>query len=156
MPISQLRAVVIGHLIDIFWAVFEEHYDSILAGERIEDLKKGLSKADSECFDSVKKMNNTKIFTAAKKVRVEIGAYQVMGRILKAMGKATAAYSESQKFSKIPFIAQRCLQLAWSPEFISENSKQPFDWWIHQILDFISSMTDDRAIEVSNAINGFN
>ena len=156
MRLSQLRAVVIGRLIDVFWDVFEAKYDSIMAGERTEDLKKGLSEADAACFASVKKTNNTKIFTAAKKVRVEIGAYQVMGRILKAMGKATAAYSEHQDLSKIPFIAKRCLELAWSPEFISENSQQPFSWWIHQILDFISSMTDDRAIEVSNAINGFN
>ena len=156
LRLSQLRAVVIGRLINVFWDVFEANYESIMAGERTEDLKKGLSEADSACFESVKNTNNTKIFTAAKKVRVEIGAYQVMGRILKAMGKATSAYTDHQSLSKIPFIAKRCLELAWSPEFILANSEQPFSWWIHQILDFISSMTDDRAIEVSNAINGFN
>ena len=127
-----------------------------MAGERTEDLKKGLSKEDSECFASVKRTNTTKIFTAEKKVRVEIGAYQAMGRILKAMGKATHAYSEKQSLSKVPFIAQRCLSLAWSQEFLAENAEKSFSWWIHNILDFISGMTDDRAIEVSNSINGFN
>lgn len=119
-------------------------------------LKDGLSKEDSECFASVKRTNTTKIFTAEKKVRVEIGAYQVMGRILKAMGKATHAYSEKQSLNEVPFIAQRCLSLAWNQEFLADNAQQSFSWWLHQILDFISGMTDDRAIEISNSINGFN
>ncbi len=156
MGLPQLRAMVIGHLVNVFWDVFVANYDSIMAGERTEDLKEGLSPEDAACFVSVKRTNTTKIFTAEKKVRVEIGAYQVMGRILKAMGKATYAYSEKQELSKVPFIAQRCLSLAWSQEFLSDNAQQSFSWWIHQVLDFISGMTDDRAIEVSNSINGFN
>jgi len=156
MGLSQLRAVVIGHLVNVFWDVFVANYDQIMAGDRTDDLKEGLPAEDAKCFASVKRTNTTKIFTAEKKVRVEIGAYQVMGRILKAMGKATHAYSEKQELSKVPFIAQRCLSLAWSQEFLAENAMQPFSWWIHQILDFISGMTDDRAIEVSNSINGFN
>ena len=156
MRLPQLRAVVIGHLINVFWDVFAANYDQIMAGERTNDLKESLPEEDANCFASVKRTNTTKIFTAEKKVRVEIGAYQVMGRILKAMGKATYAYSEKQSLNEVPFIAQRCLSLAWSQEFLSENAKQPFSWWVHQILDFISGMTDDRAIEVSNSINGFN
>ena len=156
MRLSQLRAVVIGHLVNVFWSVFVANYDQIMAGERTEDLKKGLSQQDSDCFDSVKRMNTTKIFTAEKKIRVEIGAYQVMGRMLKALGKATFALSESQDLKSVPFIAQRCLSLAWSQDYLATHTKQPFSWWIHQILDFISGITDDRAIEISNSINGFN
>jgi dGTPase len=156
MRLPQLRAVVIGRLIEVFWEVFVTNFDQIMAGERIDDLKKGLSNQDSDCFDSVKDTNTTKIFTAERKVRVEIGAYQVMGRILKALGKATFALSKHQDLKAVPFIAQRCLSLAWSQEHLAQNAAQPFSWWIHQILDFISSMTDDRAIEVSNSINGFN
>lgn len=156
MGLSQMRAVVIGRLIDVFWQVFVDHYEQIMAGERLDDLKEGLSAEDSTCFDSVKAMNTSRIFTAEKKVRVEIGAYRVMGRILKAYGKATHALSVHQDLKTVPFIAQRCLSLAWSQEFLKANATRTFDWWIHQILDFISSMTDDRAIEVSNSINGFN
>lgn len=156
MRLPQLRAVVIGHLVDVFWDVFVDNYHQIMAGERTDDLKTSLSEEDAKCFASVKRTNTTKIFTAEKKVRVEIGAYQVMGRILKAMGKAAHAYSEKKSLSKVPFIAQRCLSLAWSQEFLAQHAEQPFSWWIHQILDFISGMTDDRAIEVSNSINGFN
>lgn len=156
MRLPQLRAVVIGHLVEVFWQVFVDNYDQIMAGERTDDLKKGLSQTSSDSFDSVKQTNTTKIFTAEKKVRVEIGSYQVMGRILKALGKATYAYSQHRDLKSVPFIAQRCLSLAWSQEFLAKNAEQPFSWWIHHILDFISGMTDDRAIEISNAINGFN
>jgi dGTPase len=79
-----------------------------------------------------------------------------MGRILKALGKATYALSEHQDLHSVPFIAQRCLSLAWSQDYLAANAKQPFVWWIHHTLDFISGMTDDRAIEISNSINGFN
>lgn len=156
MGLPQLRAVVIGRLIDVFWKVFVDNYDQIIAGERVDDLKKDLSPRDADCFASVKNTNTTKIFTAERKVRVEIGSYQVMGRILKALGKATFALSKSQNLKSVPFIAQRCLSLAWSQDYITDNAHQPFSWWIHPILDFISSMTDDRAIEISNSINGFN
>ncbi len=156
MRLPQLRALVIGRLVDVFWDVFQCNYDQIMSGERIDDLKSGLCLQDKQCFDSVKEMNVTKIFTAQRKVRVEVGAYKAIGRILKALGKATHALSQRQDLRAVPFIAQRCLALAWSQEFLSENSKQPFSWWIHHVLDFISSMTDDRAIEVSNSINGLN
>lgn len=156
MKLPQLRAVVIGHLVDVFWEVFVANYEQIINGERADDLKQGLSADDAACFASVKRTNTTKIFTAEKKVRVEIGAYQVMGRILKAMGKATFAFSKYQDLSKVPYIAQRCLSLAWTHDDLDKNSQQPFGWWVHQILDFISGMTDDRAIEISNSINGFN
>lgn len=156
MKLPQLRAVVIGHLVEVFWKVFVANYEQIINGERADDLKQGLSADDAACFASVKRTNTTKIFTAEKKVRVEIGAYQVMGRILKAMGKATFAFSKYQDLSKVPYIAQRCLSLAWAHDDLDKNAKQPFEWWVHQILDFISGMTDDRAIEISNSINGFN
>lgn len=154
--LPQLRAEVIGRLIEAFWDVFVSNYDEIMSGNRVDDLKAGLSPQDSECFASVKKANTTKIFTAEKKIRVEIGSYQVMGRILKALGKATYALSEHQDLHSVPFIAQRCLSLAWSQDYLAANAKQPFVWWIHHTLDFISGMTDDRAIEISNSINGFN
>lgn len=156
MELPQLRASVIGHLVDAFWDVFVGNYDQIMAGKRKSDLKKSLADDHSVCFASVKKTNTTKIFTAEKKVRVEIGAYQVMGRVLKALGKATQAYSEYHDLNAIPFIAQRCLSLAWSQEYLAANADRSFNWWVHQILDFVSGMTDDRAIEVSNSINGFN
>ncbi len=154
--LPQLRAEVIGRLIEVFWEVFVSNYDEIMSGSRVDDLKAGLSPQDSECIASVKTANTTKIFTAEKKIRVEIGSYQVMGRILKAFGKATHALSEHQDLKSVPFIAQRCLSLAWSQDYLAANATQPFTWWVHQTLDFISGMTDDRAIEISNSINGFN
>ena len=156
MKLPQLRAMVIGRFVDVFWEVFVDNYDSIMAGERTDDLKNGLSAQDTASLESVKETTTTKIFSAEKKILVEIGAYQVMGRILKAMSKATYALSEKQDLNKVPFIAKQCLSLAYSQEYLATNATKPFSWWVHQILDFISSITDERAIEISNSINGFN
>ena len=53
MRLPQLRAVVIGHLIDVFWDVFVANYGQIMAGERSNDLKASLSKEDASWFQDM-------------------------------------------------------------------------------------------------------
>ena len=154
MILSQLRAGVVGHLLDQFWSVFVSDFDAIMQGRRESDLKSGVSEVLKTAFAEVKAINNLTIFSTEKKIRVEIGAYKILGSILKALAKAARAYSIEQDLGKIPFIARRCLQLAWSTEYLKENAQQPYSWWIHEILDYISGLTDDHACMVANAIEG--
>lgn len=153
MALSQLRATVVGHLLDQFWSVFVSDFDAIMRGQRDEDLKAGVSAVLKEALAKVK-VTNRKIFSTEKKIRVEIGAYKILGSILKALAKATRVYSTKQDLGEIPFIARRCLELAWSTEYLQANVQQPYSWWIHEILDYISGLTDDHACMVANAIEG--
>ena len=153
MTLSQLRATVVGHLLDQFWSVFVADFDAIMQGQREDDLKAGVSDVLKEALAKVK-VTNRMIFSTEKKIRVEIGAYKILGSILKALAKATRVYSAKQDLGEIPFIARRCLELAWSVEYLQEHSQQPYCWWIHEILDYISGLTDDHACMVANAIEG--
>lgn len=153
MHLSQLRAAVVGHLIDQLWSVFKTDFSAIMSGQRQDDLKAGVSATLNSALAEVKETNR-KIYSTEKKVRVEIGAYKILGSILKALCKAAQAYSQHQSLADIPFIARRCLELAWPVPYLQENSNQPYSWWIHEILDYISGLTDDHACMVANAIEG--
>lgn len=153
MHLSQLRAAVVGHLIDQLWDVFKSEFTSIMTGQREDDLKASVSKTLKTALAEVKEANR-KIYSTEKKIRVEIGAYKILGSILKALCKATQAYSQKQNLAEIPFIARRCLELAWPVPYLQENAQQPYVWWIHEILDYISGLTDDHACMIANAIEG--
>jgi len=140
MALSQLRATVVSHLLGQFWSVFVSSFGAIMQGQRETDLKAGVSEVLKDALAEVKVTNRT-IFSTEKKVRVEIGAYKILGSILKALAKATQVYSVKQDLGEIPFIARRCLELAWSVDYLQENAKQPYSWWIHEILDYISGVT---------------
>ena len=154
MALSRLRAAVVTHLLEQFWSVFVSDFDAIMQGQRESDLKSGVSEVLKKAFAEVKAINNLTIFSTEKKIRVEIGAYKILGSILKALAKATRVYAAEQDLGEIPFIARRCLQLAWSTEYLKENAQQPYSWWLHEILDYISGLTDDHACMVANAIEG--
>ena len=153
MPLTQLRGEVIHRLIEEFWKVFENNYESIMRGERADDLKTSLSKRLRKSLGSVKYAYE-EIFADEKKILIEIGAYKSIGRILSALFNAVKSYSEKKDLKKIPFVAKRCLELAWTTEFLKANSDKDYTWWIHHVLDFVSGLTDDRAFKISNAIEG--
>jgi dGTPase len=153
MGLSQLRATVVGKLIGSFWDVFEADYENIMGGGRSDDLKAGVPNWLKEALSQVKETNK-KIFSTEKKIRLEIGAYKILGGILKALAKATLVYSQERCISKVPFIAKRCLELAWDEQYLIDNADQPYSWWLHEILDFISGLTDDHAYLIANAIGG--
>ena len=153
MTLSQLRATVVGHLVDQFWSVFVADFDAIMRGQREDDLKAGVSDVLKDALAKVK-VTNRKIFSTEKKIRVEIGAYKILGSIFKALAKATRIFSVKQDLDQIPFIARRCLELAWPVEYLQSHAQQSYSWWIHEILDYISGLTDDHACMVANAIEG--
>ena len=153
MALSQLRAAVVTHLLEQFWSVFVANFDAIMRGQREADLKAGVSEVLKGALADVK-VTNRMIFSTEKKIRVEIGAYKILGSILKALAKATRAYAAKQDLGEIPFIARRCLELAWPVDYLQEHAQQPYSWWLHEILDYISGLTDDHACMVANAIEG--
>ncbi len=151
--LTRLRAQAVGHLIDQFWQVFEDNYDSIMQGHRTKDLKDALPEQSAAAFRKVKATYEV-IFGTAKKIRIEVGAYELLGRIIRSLSDATRKYSEVKKLNELPFPKRRCLAMAWDEPWLTENAQQPFSWWLHQVLDFISGLTDDEAYTISNAIAG--
>lgn len=151
--LTHLRAKAVGHLIEQFWQVFEENYDSIMLGQRTADLKEGLPEQSAAAFRKVKATYEI-IFSTAKKIRIEVGAYELLGRIIGALSDAVQRYSQTQDLKELPFPVRRCLVMAWDEPWLRDNARQPYCWWLHQVMDFISSLTDNEAYTISLAIAG--
>jgi len=153
MPLSQLRGRAIKSLMDQCWEVFEREFDSIMNGERYDDLKSGL---DRECGDLLKSVGEIygQIFQHRKKVATELGAYHVLGRILTAFIKTIRAFNGISEYSKIPFISKRTVELTWGQEHVQANLDKDYCWWLSQVMDYVSGMTDDYAVRLSQEIGG--
>lgn len=153
MELSQLRGRAIRTLMEKFWGVFLDDFDAIMNGERNRDLKSSLDEETQIQLDVISEQY-TKIFAHSKKVAMELGAYHILGRILKALMKTVNAIHDSSSFDDLPFLSRRCAQLAWGTDFIKENFNQDHVWWHTRMRDFVSGMTDDYATSLSGEIGG--
>jgi dGTPase len=152
-PIPRLRGEVIARLIEESWRVFEDDYDQIMRGDRKQDLKSGFDKDLIAALEEVQQVYG-EIFAETSKVAVELGAYKTLGRILKALCTATAHLARQRSLSKLRFVSKRCLDLAWPRRLIEENTEKPYEWWLHQVLDYVSALTDNMAKQISRDIHG--
>ena len=153
MPLSQLRGLVVQRLIDESWRVFADDYASIMAGTRTESLKTSFDGKLKVAHQEVRDVYD-EIFADLSKVATELGAFKALGRILKALCNATSQLAREKSPSQLRFVSQRCLDLAWSKRHVEENAAQPYEWWLHQVLDYVSGLTDNYARQISREIEG--
>ncbi|MCA9263941.1 MAG: dNTP triphosphohydrolase [Planctomycetales bacterium] len=153
MSLAEMRGQVISHLIKECWDVFERDYDAIMSGERECDLKSDMRDYLLDGFECVKGLYQ-EIFSESQKVSVELGAFKAIGRILKALCNAISELSRTPKDNDLMFITRRCLALAWSHDDIRINREHGYCWWLHQVLDYVSGLTDNYARQLSREIEG--
>ena len=153
MSIGQARGKAIGTLIEETCRVFIEDYQNIISGNREKDLKSSFSEKNSKAFNKVKNHYNI-IFSHRSKLGYEIGSYKMLGRIIKAFVLSAQSLRTNRSYDKLDFISQRCLDLAWDKQYINRNAQKPYEWWLRQIFDFVSGLTDNYAIQISGEIEG--
>ncbi|EAT15305.1 dNTP triphosphohydrolase [Desulfuromonas acetoxidans] len=152
-PTAMARSEAIDALINETCRVFAEDYPAILNGERQTDLKSDFSDRFSGAFEEIGKLY-TIIFSHRSKLGYEIGSYKMLGRIIKAFVLSAQALGERGSYHDLDFISQRCFNLAWDDAFIKTNADKPYQWWLRQIFDFVSGLTDNYAIQISGEIEG--
>ncbi|QDU82548.1 Deoxyguanosinetriphosphate triphosphohydrolase [Polystyrenella longa] len=153
MSLPQLRGQAIKSLMDQFWEVFENDFDAIMNGERVDDLKSSLGSECTEQLNEVSTIYNS-IFAHRKKITTELGAYHVLDRILTAMVKTIQSIADSDTYADVHFLSKRTLELTWGQKYVEENLQQPYSWWLSQVMDYVSGMTDDYATRLSREIWG--
>ena len=122
MALSQLRGQAIKSLMDQCWAVFENDRNAIMAGSRIRDLKSSLDNACKEQLAEVGSIYDA-IFGHKKKVATELGAYHVLGRILKAFIKTIQSIDDSNSYSMVHFLSKRTVELTWGRQHVRDKSE---------------------------------
>lgn len=152
-PLHVKRGKVIRRLMDGVWDVFALDYESIMSGERVDDLKKGLHPTLSHAVQQITQLYGT-IFAERSKVASELGAYKALGRILKALCTACQILCKHRNYEKAGFLAQRCLELAWGRAYAILHQSRSYEWWLHQIMDYVAGLTDNYARQLSREIEG--
>lgn len=153
LPLASLRADAIHTLIEAMWEVFESDYANIMAGKRETDLKSGLPPELSQAMQQVKDLY-VEIFAERVKVAVELGAYKALGRITRAMCLATSQLVKAKGYEQTGFLAKRFLELAWGERYVRQHERESYDWWLHQVMDYVSGLTDNYARQLSREIEG--
>ncbi len=154
MPLSQLRRQAIRSLMDRCWWEFEKDFDAIMNGLRTNDLNSSLA---MDCQDELEKMGAIydSVFGHRMKVATEISAYHVLGRILKALVKTIQSISSSDYYDDIHSLSKRTIELTWGRKHVEANLEMPYRWWLSQVMDYVSGMTDEYAIRLAREIGGF-
>ncbi len=152
-PLSMVRGMVISEMIRESWRVFEADYDAIMHGGRDVDLKADFNPRLQEGLMRVREAYG-EIFSEVAKVATELGAYKALGRIVKALCNAVAALKREAPDGGMMFVTRRTLALAWEGDYIERHRSEHYDWWLHQVLDFVSSLTDNAARQLTRDIEG--
>ena len=152
LPLAMVRGMVISRMIDESWRVFEDDYAAIMNGDREGDLK---SDFNSQLQDGLAEVKSAyaEIFSEVGKVATELGAYKALGRIIKTLCLAITALKRNDS-SRRMFVTQRAFDLAWDPDYVRRHEGESYDWWLHQVLDFVSSLTDNHARQLTREIEG--
>jgi dGTPase len=153
LPLPVLRGQAISALVQATWSVFENDYAAIMAGRREEDLKSGLDRRMIEAIEQVGIFYD-RIFADRGKISAELGAYEALGRILQTLAQATRRLAACQAYADTDFVTRRSLQLAWGQAYATEHQRQPYGWWLHQVMDYVSSLTDNYARQLAREIAG--
>jgi dGTPase len=154
-PLSAMRAKAIGCFVEAAVKTFEKHYDSIMAGERDWSLalKSDFPPSMKEALHDIEEKYQY-IFRHRPKVVVELGAYNILGKILGVYADAVKQLSKNHDYAKLGFIHRRCVDLAWGDVYVKVNQEQDYDWWLGRVMDFVSGMTDNYATKVAAEIQG--
>ncbi|MDB6017484.1 MAG: putative deoxyguanosinetriphosphate triphosphohydrolase [Pedosphaera sp.] len=154
-PLSAMRAQAISCLTDAAIKTFEKHYDAMMLGERdwSQDLKSDFSSEMQSGLKDIKE-RYPYIFSHRPKVAVELGAYNVLGKILGVYAKVVRKLSDHHDYDQLSFIQRRCVDLAWGDAYARANQGKDYDWWLGRVMDFVAGMTDNYATQVSSEIEG--
>ncbi len=152
-PLGQLRAAAIGRLIDGCWQVFADDYANICAGTRTQDLKAGLVGPRADALAELKGLY-LHLFADRNKTATELGAYKSLGRIVYALARACQRLVRDGGYNPESYVAKRTLDLAWGREFVTAHDTRPYAWWLRQIMDYVSGLTDNYARQLSREIEG--
>lgn len=155
LPLPGLRAAAISHLVEEAINAFERNYDQIMSGERPDekDLKSDFPPHMQEGVKLMKERYQL-IFGDRTKVATELGAYNTLGRILRVYASCVKKLTTYSNYEKLSFIEKRCMELAWGEKYVRTHQEQKLSWWLSRVMDYVTGMTDNYAIQVSKEIAG--
>ena len=146
--LSSVRGLAIQNLIDAVANVFVVHYKEIMNGELRSSL---IELADSDAVNGIriaKRLGRERIYPDRRKTELEVGSYTTLSTVLDAF---VSGVYEFRKYGESSYRAARIVRLI-GPAKIGQTVT-PLEAY-HQVLDFVSGMTDNYASYLARQISG--
>ncbi|MCK9182128.1 MAG: deoxyguanosinetriphosphate triphosphohydrolase [Fibrobacteraceae bacterium] len=146
--LSSVRGLAIQHLVDDVADVFVNRYEEIMNGT----LPSGL--ISLACTDAVqgiriaKRLGKERIYPDRRKTELEVGSYTTLSTVLDAF---ISGVYEFRKYGEASYRASRIVRLIGQAKI--GQTVSPLEAY-HQVLDFVSGMTDNYATYLSGQIGG--
>jgi len=154
-PLPAMRARAIGCLVRAATAAIEKNYDVIMSGERRweQSLKGDFPAHVQEALGDIKQ-RYPDIFSHRPKIAAELGAYQILGKLLGAYASVVRSLGEHHAYDQLSFIQKRYIDLAWPEAYARKHEGESYEWWLGRVMDFVAGMTDNYATQVAREIGG--
>lgn len=142
--VELLRAKAINTLINDCALSFFEHRDAILSGTFNSSLLDSIDEKRVHVLKEISEISIRKIYNAPTVVKIEVAGYKVMNALLEEFIPAVVNKEKTGYDKKL---------LAMIPLQFNVHSPQVYDK-IRAVLDFVSGMTDDYAVDLYRTIKG--
>lgn len=146
--LSSIRGLAIQNLIDDVAVTFVNHYDEIMAGAPIKHL---VDLSRSEVMEGIriaKRLGVERIYPDRRKTELEVGSYTTLSTVLDAFINGVYDFRLNGKNS---YRADRIVRLIGQAKIgQSVTAAEAY----HQVLDFVSGMTDNYATYLARQIGG--
>lgn len=146
--LSSIRGKAVQNLIDDVAVVFVNHYGEIMEGNLQKHLI-DLSKSDvMNGIRIAKRLGVERIYPDRRKTELEVGSYTTLATVLDAFINGVHDYRLNGKNS---YRADRIVRLIGQAKIgQSVSAAEAY----HQVLDFVSGMTDNYATYLARQIGG--
>ena len=146
--LSSIRGRAIQNLIEDIAQVFTDHYPEIMRGELRKSLL-DLSKSDPVLgIRMAKRLGRERIYPDRRKTELEVGSYTTLSTVLEAFIPGVHSY---RKRGLQSYRAERIVRLMGKSKV--DAAPTPTEAY-HQVLDFVSGMTDNYATYLARQIGG--
>jgi dGTPase len=146
--LSSVRGKAIQNLIDDVAVVFANNYEQIMEGTLDKHLI-DLSRSDAmRGIFIAKRLGRERIYPDRRKTELEVGSYTTLSTVLDAFISGVHDYRVNVKSS---YRASRIVRLIGNAKIgQSVTTAEAY----HQVLDFVSGMTDNYATYLARQIGG--
>lgn len=147
---SFIRGKIIDAYIHAGVRAFTENQVAFLQGEGAADLISLCDKPVRESVVAAKALAKERIFKHPRKVELEIGAYDVIARLLKKVIPALADWHEHE-FQAVTKESQMLINLLGEKNLPKSDNFYPV---LMAGVDFVSGMTDNYATHLAKQFSG--
>ncbi|MDR1760560.1 MAG: deoxyguanosinetriphosphate triphosphohydrolase [Fibrobacter sp.] len=146
--LSSIRGLAIQNLIDDIAHLFTEYYTEIMNGTLNKSLL-DLSHSDTmKGIRLAKRLGKERIYPDRRKTELEVGSYTTLSTVLDAF---VSGVHEARVYGNHSYRADRIVRLIGAAKIgQSVSTAEAY----HQVLDFVSGMTDNYATYLARQIGG--